>query len=120
MRWHDVWVKRFVASTLITTIFLFANSAPSASAKTWPQHDDHNTTSTTSTTSLPGTPGVYDLENEPSECIGFLPKPGCGKAPEDAGERGGALQYAVFAIMIAGLCVVGFGITRTVRKQKRT
>jgi hypothetical protein len=25
----------------------------------------------------------------------------------------------VFAIMIAGLCVVGFGITRTVRKQKR-
>ena len=116
MRWHDVWVKRFVASTLITTIFLFANSAPSASAKTWPLHDDHNTTTTTS---LPGTPGVYDLENEPSECIGFLPKPGCGKAPEDAGERGGALQYTVFAIMIAGLCVVGFGITRTVRKQKR-
>ncbi len=117
MRWHDVWVKRFVASTLITTIFLFANSAPSASAKTWPLHDDHNTTSTTS---LPAAPGVYDLENEPSECIGFLPKPGCGKAPEDAGERGGALQYTVFAIMIAGLCVVGFGITRTVRKQKRT
>ena len=117
MRWHDVWVKRFVASTLITTIFLLANSAPNASAKTWPLHDDHNTTSTTS---LPAAPGVYDLENEPSECIGFLPKPGCGKAPEDAGERGGALQYAVFAIMIAGLCVVGFGITRTVRKQKRT
>ncbi len=117
MRWHDVWVKRFVASTLITTIFLFANSAPNASAKTWPLHDDHNTTSTTS---LPAAPGVYDLENEPSECIGFLPKPGCGKAPEDAGERGGALQYTVFAIMIAGLCVVGFGITRTVRKQKRT
>lgn len=117
MRWHDVWVKRFVASTLITTIFLFANSAPNASAKTWPLHDDHNTTNTTS---LPAAPGVYDLENEPSECIGFLPKPGCGKAPEDAGERGGALQYTVFAIMIAGLCVVGFGITRTVRKQKRT
>ena len=117
MRWHDVWVKRFVASTLITTIFLFANSAPNASAKTWPLPKAE---STSSATSLPAAPGVYDLENEPSECIGFLPKPGCGKAPEDAGERGGALQYAVFAIMIAGLCVVGFGITRTVRKQKRT
>ena len=117
MRWHDVWVKRFVASTLITTIFLFANSAPNASAKTWqlPKAE-----SSSSATSLPAAPGVYDLENEPSECIGFLPKPGCGKAPEDAGERGGALQYTVFAIMIAGLCVVGFGITRTVRKQKRT
>ncbi|MEY4895629.1 MAG: hypothetical protein RI890_428 [Actinomycetota bacterium] len=119
MRWHDVWVKRFVASTLITTIFLFANSAPSASAKTSPLPKAENATSPTSPTSLPTAPGVYDLENEPSECIGFLPKPGCGKAPEDAGERGGALQYAVFAIMIAGLCVVGFGITRTVRKQKR-
>jgi len=116
MRWHDVWVKRFVASTLITTIFLFANSALSASAKTWPLPKAE---SATSPTSLPTTPGVYDLENEPSECIGFLPTPGCGKAPEDAGERGGALQYAVFAIMIAGLCVVGFGITRTIRKQKR-
>ncbi len=120
MRWHDVWVKRFVASTLITTIFLFANSAPSASAKTSPLPKAENANSPTSPTSLPTTPGVYDLENEPAECLGFLPKPGCGKAPEDAGERGGALQYTVFAIMIAGLCVVGFGITRTVRKQKRT
>ncbi|NCW83975.1 MAG: hypothetical protein EBV75_04540, partial [Acidimicrobiia bacterium] len=62
---------------------------------------------------------VYDLENEPSECIGFLPKPGCGKAPQDAGERGGALQYLVFAIMIAGLTVVGVGITRSVRKRPK-
>jgi len=64
------------------------------------------------------TPTVYDLENEPSECIGFLPKPGCGKEPEDAGERGGALQYLVFAIMIAGLTIVGVGITRSVKKSR--
>ncbi|MFZ9512969.1 MAG: hypothetical protein ACO3EJ_05365 [Ilumatobacteraceae bacterium] len=64
------------------------------------------------------TPAVYDLENEPSECIGFLPKPGCGKEPEDAGERGGALQYLVFAIMIAGLTIVGIGITRSVKKGR--
>ena len=64
------------------------------------------------------TPAVYDLENEPSECIGFLPKPGCGKQPEDAGERGGALQYLVFAIMIAGLTIVGVAITRSVKKGR--
>jgi len=64
------------------------------------------------------TPAVYDLENEPSECIGFLPKPGCGKEPEDAGERGGTLQYLVFAIMIAGLTIVGIGITRSVKKGR--
>ncbi len=66
------------------------------------------------------TPAVYDLENEPSECIGFLPKPGCGKQPEDAGERGGALQYRGFAIMIAGLTIVGIAITRSVKKSRPT
>ena len=66
------------------------------------------------------TPAVYDLENEPSECIGFLPKPGCGKEPEDAGERGGSLQYLVFAIMISGLTIVGFSITRSVKKRRPT
>ena len=63
-------------------------------------------------------PAVYDLENEPSECIGFLPKPGCGKKPEDAGERGGALQYLVFAIMIAGITIVNVAITRNVKKSR--
>ncbi len=65
-------------------------------------------------------PAVYDLENEPSECIGFLPKPGCGKEPEDAGERGGSLQYLVFAIMITGLTIVGVAITRSVKKSRPT
>jgi hypothetical protein len=66
------------------------------------------------------TPAVYDLENEPSECIGFLPKPGCGKEPEDAGERGGSLQYLVFAIMISGLAIVGISMTRSVKKRRPT
>jgi hypothetical protein len=63
---------------------------------------------------------AYDLENEPSECIGFLPKPGCGKQPTDAGERGGTLQYLGFAIMSAGRTVVGFAITRNVKKGRST
>jgi len=63
-------------------------------------------------------PESYDLDNEPSACIGFLPKPGCGKEPTDAGERGGALQYLVFGIMIVGLVIVGLGIARGVRKQR--
>jgi hypothetical protein len=61
----------------------------------------------------------YDLENDPSECIGFLQKPGCGKKPEDAGERGGALQYAVFAVMLAGIGVIGTVITRNVIRRDR-
>jgi len=63
-------------------------------------------------------PAIYDLENEPSQCIGLLPRPGCGKKPEDAGERGGALQYSVFGLMITGLGVIGTGMVRGIRKQK--
>ncbi len=88
-----------VVATLFTFQTAFATNAPSPDTST---------------------PTVYDLENEPSECIGFLPKPGCGKAPQDAGERGGALQYLVFAIMIAGLTIVGIAITRSVKKSRPT
>jgi len=61
----------------------------------------------------------YDLEKDPSECIGFLPKPGCGKEPEDAGERGGALQYATFAVMLGGIGVIATVIGRNVIRRDR-
>jgi hypothetical protein len=61
----------------------------------------------------------YDLENDPSECIGFLPKPGCGKEPEDAGERGGALQYTTFAVMLGALGLIGTVIGRNIVRRDR-
>lgn len=61
----------------------------------------------------------YDLEKDPSECIGFLPKPGCGKEPEDAGERGGALQYTTFAVMLGGIGVIATVIGRNVIRRDR-
>ncbi len=103
-RWHDIRVKRIALLTVVVAIFLTFQTSLVANA----------------TSPDTSTPAVYDLENEPSECIGFLPKPGCGKEPQDAGERGGAMQYLVFAIMIIGLTVVGVGITRGVRKKRPT
>ena len=103
-RWHDIRVKRIAFLTVVVAIFLTFQTSLVANA----------------TSPDTSTPAVYDLENEPSECIGFLPKPGCGKEPQDAGERGGAMQYLVFAIMIIGLTVVGVGITRGVRKKRPT
>ena len=103
-RWHDIRVKRIALLTVVVAIFLTFQTSLVANA----------------TSPDTSTPAVYDLENEPSECIGFLPKPGCGKEPQDAGERGGTLQYLVFAIMIIGLTVVGVGITRGVRKKRPT
>lgn len=73
-------------------------------------------------TTIPSSPDstyVYDLENEPSECIGFLPKPGCGKAPQQAGDRGGSLQILTFAVMLAGVGVIATVLIRNVIKRDR-
>lgn len=69
--------------------------------------------------SSPDTTFVYDLENEPSQCIGFLPRPGCGKEPQQAGDRGGALQYAVFGVLMAGLGIIGTVVVRNVIRRDR-
>jgi hypothetical protein len=44
-------------------------------------------------------------------------RPNCGVAPQDAGDRGGALQYTVWALLVAGLTVV---FTVVFRAAKRT
>jgi hypothetical protein len=62
---------------------------------------------------------VYDLENEPSNCIGFLPKPGCGKKPQQAGDRGGSLQYLTFGFMSLGVGTIGTVLVRNVIKRDR-
>lgn len=80
----------------------------------------HATDSTDTTIpSSPDSTFVYNLENEPSQCIGFLPKPGCGKAPEQAGDRGGSLQVLTFLIMLAGVGVIATVLIRNVIKRDR-
>ena len=61
----------------------------------------------------------YDLENDPSECINFLPRPNCGKKPEAPGDRGGALQYTVLGVILAGIGVIGTVIARNVIRRDR-
>ena len=72
--------------------------------------DDTGTTDTTL---------VWRVERDPSECIGFLPKPGCGYAPQDAGERGGALQITLFFVMIGAIAVIGTVVVRNVVRRDR-
>ena len=73
-------------------------------------------------TTIPTSPDstfVYDLEKEPSDCIGFLPKPGCGKKPEQSGDRGGSLQYLTFLVMLLGVGTVATVLIRNVVKRDR-
>jgi hypothetical protein len=49
-----------------------------------------------------------------SDCVSAVPQPGCGS---DA--RGGWRQALVFGIVVVGLAVIGWRITRTVRRNRR-
>ena len=75
----------------------------------------------TSETTLPPTDStfVYDLEEEPSQCIGLLPKPNCGKKPEQAGDRGGALQWLVFVILLTAVGTIATVVVRNVIRRDR-
>lgn len=48
-------------------------------------------------------------ELPPAEAI---PRPGSGKAPEEAGDRGGSLQLGLFGVMAAGMLFIGVMIFR--------
>lgn len=61
----------------------------------------------------------YDLVRPPSDCIGFLPLPDCGKEPVDAGDRGGSLQYLTFGIILAGLGFIFTVVFRQVIRADR-
>ncbi|MFM8625881.1 MAG: hypothetical protein ACKOCC_02900 [Actinomycetota bacterium] len=103
--------------TLVTCAPLAAASATGATGATGATRAD--TTPTETTIPVTDTTFVWDLEKEPSECIGFLPKPGCGKEPQQAGDRGGALQWAVFGVIIAGVATVGTVLARNVVRRDR-
>lgn len=80
---------------------------------------DAGTSITDTTVPVTDSTFVWDLEKEPSDCLGFLPKPGCGKEPQQAGDRGGALQWTVFGLILAGVATVGTVLARNVIRRDR-
>lgn len=105
-------MPRIVSAVCVLVLTVFPIAASSVSAS-------DNVSSVDTTIPVTDNTGMYDLDREPDDCIGFLPKPGCGKEPEQAGDRGGALQYAVFALMLGGLAVIGTVLVRNVMRRDR-
>lgn len=62
---------------------------------------------------------VYPLDGDVSDCIGLLPKPGCGVAPTQAGDRGGQLQMVIFGIILIGLAVIFTVVFRNVLRRDK-
>jgi hypothetical protein len=64
-----------------------------------------------------GTGGSSDDDSdEPLPGDDIIPLPNSGRAPEEAGDRGGALQILVFVLIVAG---VGGIVTMIVRESRR-
>ncbi len=80
------------------TAALPVGAAPSAPA-------DHDLDEPASTTSVPPTPDI-------------IPKPNQGVAPQDAGDRGGALQTALFVGILAGVGGIGAWVWRQSRRVR--
>lgn len=74
----------------------------------------HDEISTTDTTVF-----VYPLEGDVDTCIGLLPRPGCGIEPTQAGDRGGALQFAVFGLIVVGIAIIFTVVFRNVVRRDR-
>lgn len=64
----------------------------------------------------PGDPTTTGIEPAPGDDI--IPLPDTGTEPEEAGDRGGALQVAVFVAIVAGLAAIVALAMRDVRRSR--
>jgi hypothetical protein len=72
--------------------------------------DGSGPASTTSSTSSVTAPPDQDI----------IPEPNSGQAPEDAGDRGGALQLLVLVLVLAGVGVIATQVVRQARRNRPT
>ena len=58
-----------------------------------------------------------DLERSLTECISSNPPPGCGRVPTSPGDRGGWQQLVLFGVMMGGIAVIFWRVSRAVRTR---
>jgi hypothetical protein len=116
-------VARHRALALVAFLFVsapFVPAAGGASATPDTRQPGRVTVDTAvPTDDITDTTLVWRIENDPSECIGFLPKPGCGYEPTDAGERGGALQITLFFVLLGAVGFIATVVARNIIRRDR-
>lgn len=93
-----------LALVLVGATVLLARPQPAAAGPSVPAQDDATDGTTTTT--------------QPSRDDSILIKPGDGRTPEDAGDRGGALQISLFLAVVVGVAgVAGLGLREARRNR---
>ena len=101
MRTRPAPSRPALVAALVLVVLMSLAPAPAA----YGQEGGDGTTTSTSVVPLP--PG------------GIIPQPNSGHEPTEAGDRGGALQLAVFVGILAGVGVIGGLAWRESRKARR-
>jgi hypothetical protein len=94
-------VRPTLAAVVVAAVVLLGAAGASAQAGA-PAQDGTPTTTSSTVTELP-----------PAEMI---PRPNSGQAPDDAGDRGGALQLLVFGLVVVAIAA---GVTKVVLDARR-
>jgi hypothetical protein len=100
-------VRRFCVAVLVSLSVVLPATAAFAQTDTAPPAAEQTATTDTA--------GESDLSCSKPGVV----RPNCGTKPQQAGDRGGALQYTVWGVLIAGLAVVFTVIFRSAAKTNR-
>lgn len=93
-------MRRIIATLVLAAVLAVGALAGGGPAPAAAQTDDQVTTTA------------------PARGGDIIPKPNEGTPPEDAGDRGGALQTALFIGIVGGIVVIGAVIVRQSRKAR--
>lgn len=92
-------MRRLLAIAVLVLGLLVLAPAPGSA-----QSDDGAQQTTTTTEPVPGG--------------NIIPEPNSGSEPEDAGDRGGALQTALFIGMVGAIVIMGYLVVRQSRRAR--
>ena len=102
-------VRRFCVAVLVSLSVALPATAAFAQTDTAPPTTEQTVTAGTDTAE----------ESDLSCSKPGVVRPNCGTKPQQAGDRGGALQYTVWGILIAGLAVVFTVVFRSAARTNR-
>jgi hypothetical protein len=78
-----------------------------------PSFSAHAQTATTTTIVV-----IAD-DSQAGQTKSVIPRPNSGSAPQQAGDRGGALQLALFGVLVLALAFIGAVIIRSTMRNSR-
>ena len=113
-------MRRLLVLVVLLMVAAASLSPASAAVATAPP-DSSGSTSTADTAAAPTTTidnSFLDTDRQLSECLNnSVELPGCGRAPTQEGDRGGALQLVTFLVLTVGIAFIFWRVARGIKAR---